>query len=146
MNTKVYKNDIDEILTKCFDKNLIIKEEIKNNNTNVPFAMKQFKTMYGQFLYRKEINKRYQDESKKVKTILINSFDEIKDENYENWISLDKKKQLELINNYFIKKQLVDTKFATKFLKLFESGNITQKNILYNYKKNKILKLRLNSN
>ena len=108
--------------------------------------MKQFKTMYGQFLYRKEINKRYQDESKKVKTILINSFDEIKDENYENWISLDKKKQLELINNYFIKKQLVDTKFATKFLKLFESGNITQKNILYNYKKNKILKLRLNSN
>ena len=54
------------------------------------------------------------------------------------------KDQFIMVN--FIKKQLVDTKFASKFLKLFDSNNIVQKNILFNYKKNKILKLRLNSN
>lgn len=144
MDTKVYINDINKILSKCFENSH--NTEIKSNKTNTnktPFAMKQFKTMYGQFLYRKEMNKKYQDTTKKTKSKLINSLDEVEDENYTKWINLEKKEKLNLINIYLEKNKLLNTEFSDKIYSLLENNLLVKENILFDYRKHLILRLRV---
>ena len=137
MNKNVYINDINNILEKC-NSNLEYENNNKNkNNDKIPFALKKFKSMYGQFLYRKEVNKKY-TEVKKIETKLINSFDDIIDENYEKWSNLNDKLKLNCLNEYITKNKIKDSDILIKKL----NDGFKKGEIIYDYKKKQILKIK----
>lgn len=140
MNTKVYINDIDSILQKCRLNVQQIQQQTKQMQ-KTPFAMKQFKTMYNQFLYRKDMNKKYVDETKKIKTVTVTNFDDVYNENYEKWISLKQKEQINLINHYYETKQNLTN--LEKTIKLLKENKLTSNKIIYDFRNKRIINIKL---
>ena len=140
MNTKVYVNDIDNLLQKCRP---TVQENQQQHKQiqKTPFAMKQFKTMYNQFLYRKDMNKKYVDETKKIKTVTVTNFDDIYNENYEKWISLKQKEQINLINHYYETKQNLTN--LEKTIKLLKANKLTSNKIIYDFRNQRIINIKL---
>ena len=83
MDSKIYLENIDEILNVCWEKSKI-KKTMKNqtnsnslySNTTTPFALKSFQTMYSQFLYKQSLRKKI-PEKKKDDLQIVNSFEEL---------------------------------------------------------------------
>ena len=82
MNTKVYTDNIEQILQKCWNQNNSAnKVNFKNTTTTTttnttPFAMKSFQTMYNQFLYKQSLRKKT-PEKKNDDIHLIKSFEDL---------------------------------------------------------------------
>ena len=85
MDSKMYVENIDEVLKMCWKptenvttNNVSSNINIKNtNNINKPsFAMKSFQTMYNQFLYKKSLRQKTV-EKKQDDIQLIKSFEDL---------------------------------------------------------------------
>ena len=90
MDSKMYVENIDEILKECWKttksqcETTTNNQNCNNNNTaKIPFAMKSFQTMYNQFLYKKSL--RQKTVQKKQDDIqLIQSFEDLDKLNTKN--------------------------------------------------------------
>ena len=93
MNTKVYTDNIEQILQKCWNENNSVNKvnfKTKNTNTNTnttPFAMKSFQTMYNQFLYKQSLRKKT-PQQKYDDIHLIKSFEDL-DKFNEKSVTID---------------------------------------------------------
>ena len=84
MNETIFIDDINSILQKCNSKvldNNITDNNVSTINNNTPYALKSFQSMYGKFLYLKELNNKREEKKNVIPKKLIESFDDLIEKN-----------------------------------------------------------------
>lgn len=147
MSTNIYDLDL-QVIFKTLQEITILeepKETKQQTRKSQPsdYELKKFKSMWGQYNFRKNMNKQYivQDESK-----IADNYDDLQellcevDNNFNEWLKLDiSEKQTKLIK--FMETNIKENKHE-KYIEMLNNGEFNKPNkVLYDYRKKTIVKL-----